>query len=76
MNNRIIADALKGYAADYQDLLEEKAEIARQEKELFRNMKQMGISQKAFKAAFKLINDEKAVEEMNIASLYYSALKE
>jgi uncharacterized protein (UPF0335 family) len=76
MNNQIISDALKDYVSDYQLLLDEKADIVYQEKQMFRDMKQMGISQKAFKAAFKLINDEKAVEDMNMALLYYNALKE
>jgi uncharacterized protein (UPF0335 family) len=70
------ADMLRGFAVDYRDLLDEKAEIQRQEKQLFRDMKKHGISQKAFKDAYSLIENQKKVEERKLAQLYYNRLKE
>ena len=69
------ADMLRGFAADYRDLLEEKAEIQRQEKQLFRDMKKQGISQKAFKEAYSLIVNQNKVEERELSQLYYERLK-
>lgn len=68
-------EMLRGFAADYRYLLEKKAEIQRQEKQLFRDMKQHGINQKAFKEAYSLIENQKKVKERELAQLYYNRLK-
>lgn len=70
-----VADTLRGFASDYRDLLEEKAEIQRQEKQLFRAMKQQGISQKAFKEAYSLLENQAKVEERELSQLYYTEMR-